>query len=99
MSIITGTFLSDSVYLCMFGQEIQQNINKGRKEMKWDILIMQRCIFLYNSINKLSFLIALFLQFSKKRFFFKFLIALNTSINTYWAININLTDLQNQTTD
>ena len=26
-------------------------------------------------------------------------VALNTSINTYWAININLTDLQNQNTD
>ena len=70
MFIITGTFLSDSVYLCMFGQEIQQNINKGRKEIKWDILTMQKYIFLYNFVNKLSFLIALFFQFSKKRFFF-----------------------------
>ena len=83
----------------MFGQEIQQNINKGRKEIKWDILTMQKYIFLYNFVNKLSFLIALFFQFSKKRFFFKFLVALNISINTYWAININLTDLQNRTTD
>ena len=39
VSIITGTFLSDSVYVCVcvsFDMKNKQNINKRRKEMKWD---------------------------------------------------------------
>lgn len=38
MSIITGTFLSKSV--CMWDRKLEQNINKERKKMKWDFLIM-----------------------------------------------------------
>lgn len=48
MSIITGTFLSDCVYVrvCVV-RKFEQNINKGRKEMQWDFLIMPISIFLF----------------------------------------------------